>query len=58
MVSKVFKLDECVLAVPLHHGLHELVYKTVVRLTRHPLMTVADVKLILQQFLRWMKVVG
>lgn len=52
VVAKVLKLDECVLAITLHHRLHELIDEAVICLTRHSLVSVANIKLILQQLLK------
>uniref|UniRef100_A0A182JE73 Uncharacterized protein n=1 Tax=Anopheles atroparvus TaxID=41427 RepID=A0A182JE73_ANOAO len=51
VVAKVLELDERVLAVPLHDGLHELVDELVVLRALHARVPQADVQWILQQVL-------
>lgn len=51
VVPKVFKLDQCVLPVFVHHSLHELVNQVIVRLRTVPLLIQAHVERILEESL-------
>ena len=51
VVTKVLKLDECVLAVVLHHSLHELVDEVIIFGTGHTLVLAAYVVHILEKCL-------
>lgn len=51
VVPKVFKLDQRVLPVFVHHGLHELVDQVIVHLRAIPLLIQAHVEGILQESL-------
>ena len=52
VVTKVLKLDECVLAVVLHHRLHELINEVVILLARHTPVPAANVVHVLKTYLR------
>lgn len=51
VVPKVFKLDQCVLPIFVHHSLHELVDQVIVRLRAIPLLIQAHVEGILEESL-------
>ena len=51
VVTKVLKLDQGVLAVPLYYSLHELLHKVVVLGAGHTLLPEADVVHVLQEVL-------
>lgn len=58
VVPKVFKLDQRVLPVFVHHGLHELVNQVIIGLRAIPLLIQAHVEGILQESLKWEKQQG